>query len=369
MHISLESPKKTRQLSPFFTFFIMTGVQIGVGILGFERIITKEAGHDAWISVVITGLAVHLLIWMTYQILNTHQADLVTFHIELFGTVIGSFFNVTFLIYLLLLALTVLRTFVELIQVWMFPDVHQWVLAMLILTVAYAYVTKGLRVIVGLSVISLIITFPLLLASLFSLPDTHPENLLPIAVHTLPDILNGTKAMTLNILGFCVLFMIYPFIKNAPDSQKWTHIGVATNMTIYLLAILLTLMYFSEKQLKLNYWATITLWKVVDLSVIERFEYVGVSIWLFVALPSICLLIWSASRLLKRMSQWKQRTWLRCTCLLLFICSLPVVGRDGVEALNDVTSNIGFYMVYAYIPFLYLSTLIQRLIKKRGSSH
>ncbi|MBR8645717.1 GerAB/ArcD/ProY family transporter [[Brevibacterium] frigoritolerans] len=45
-----------------FCFFLMPGMQIGVGVLGFERIIAKEAGQDAWISVLISGLIINVLL-------------------------------------------------------------------------------------------------------------------------------------------------------------------------------------------------------------------------------------------------------------------------------------------------------------------
>ncbi|TSB47360.1 GerAB/ArcD/ProY family transporter [Alkalicoccobacillus porphyridii] len=363
------TPSKSRQLSPFFSFFMTTGVQISVGILGFERILTKYSGHDAWISVVFVGLAVHFFMWLSYQMLNHYQGDLVDVHTQTFGAFVGTLLNIYFLWYYSLLVFTVISTYIEVIQIWMFPDVKAWVLSLLLLVVSYAYVTKGLRVVLGLAVISLLITLPLLFANYFTLPDTHPDNILPVFDHSLKDILAGSKAMTLNILGFCVLFMCYPFFRKAPLSQKWSHLGIAFNMSLYLLAILLTTIYFSEDQLEQTVWATITLWKVVDLSVVERFEYIGVSIWLFVVLPSICLLLWSASRLLKRMLPWnqRQRTGLRIISLLLFGGSFFVVGREGVEALNDFTAKVGFYTIYGYIPILYLAFRIRVFWNKRRS--
>ncbi|MCM2676276.1 GerAB/ArcD/ProY family transporter [Alkalicoccobacillus plakortidis] len=359
----LDTPNETRMLSPFFSFFIIMSVQINVGILGFERIITKYSGHDAWISVVITGLFVHLFIWLTYQILNKNQGDLVSIHIKTFGVFIGTIMNIYFLCYFFLLSYTVIRTYVEIIQVWMFPDVKAWVLSLLLVILSYSYVTRGLRVITGFAIVSLLITLPLLFANYFTFPHTHPSNLLPIATHSVTDLFKGVRAMTLNILGFCVLFMVYPFLKNAPTSQKWSHLAIVFNMSLYLFAIILTTVYFSENQLEQTIWATITLWKVVDLSVVERFEYIGVSLWLFVVLPSFCLLLWAASRLTKRMLHWKQRTGLRLISILLFFCSFFLLGRSGVESLNDFTSNVGFYTIYFYIPFLFFSQKVSSRIQ------
>ncbi|HAJ3957491.1 TPA: GerAB/ArcD/ProY family transporter, partial [Escherichia coli] len=41
------------KVSPYFAFFLNHKIQIGVGILGFERYIAQSAGHDAWVAIII----------------------------------------------------------------------------------------------------------------------------------------------------------------------------------------------------------------------------------------------------------------------------------------------------------------------------
>ncbi|WYP26400.1 GerAB/ArcD/ProY family transporter [Alkalihalobacillus sp. FSL W8-0930] len=360
-----DHPDITRQLSPFFSFFIIIGVQISVGILGFERFIVIKAGHDAWISIIIAGLATHVIIWMMYTLLNKSNGDLVTIHLMTFGPYLGYLLNLFFICYYSLLAYTVICTYTEVLETWMFQDVYSWVFTLLFITIAYSYMTKGIRVVTGLAVLSLFIAFPLIVTIFFTLRDSQIENLEPIFNHSILDIVKGSKAMALNVLGLCVLLMIYPFFKNPRASQKWTHLGLFFNMSMYMIAIILTISYYSKTQLQQTIWPTITLWKAVNLGVIERFEYIGVSLWLFVVLPSICLLLWSASRLAKRVMPMKQRTWLRLLCLILFVLSFTINGRIKVETLNDITATIGFYVLFGYIPFLFICFVISQFLRKR----
>ena len=44
---------KTHTVSPYFTFLLLHSLQIGVGVLGYQRIISQFAGYDAWISLII----------------------------------------------------------------------------------------------------------------------------------------------------------------------------------------------------------------------------------------------------------------------------------------------------------------------------
>ncbi|AST97768.1 GerAB/ArcD/ProY family transporter [Shouchella clausii] len=359
-----QAPSESRLLSPFFSFFIVVGAQIGVGVLGFERIIATFSGQDAWLSVVLAGMTVHVLVWLLYGILKRGEGDLVAIHKAVLGKAVGGLLNLYFIGYFALLAYTVIRTYIEIIQMWMFVEVYVWVLFLLLVCLAYSYVTNGLRVVVGLCVIGLFVSAPLLLANYFGFTHANVSNLFPMFEHSPQAILLGSKAMTLNMLGFEVLLVAYPFLKNGPASQKWSHLAVFTTTLIYTLAIVLTTIYFNQNQLNQTIWATITLWKVVDLSVIERFEYIGISTWLFVVLPTICLLLWAASRIANQAFFIKQRTGLRLLIALLFVCSFFVVGRKEVNQLNDVTAEIGFWTIITYIPFLYIAQKVKLAVIK-----
>lgn len=52
---------KTHTVSPYFTFLLLHSLQIGVGVLGYQRIIAQFAGYDAWISLIIAGIATHIV--------------------------------------------------------------------------------------------------------------------------------------------------------------------------------------------------------------------------------------------------------------------------------------------------------------------
>lgn len=115
-------PNETKLISPFFVFFLMPGMQIGVGILGFERVIAKEAGQDAWLSVLISGLIINVLLWMCFKLLGRgpQTLDLVAIHKDLFGKWVGNVFNILFILYLIMISIILIRTYLEVIQVWMF---------------------------------------------------------------------------------------------------------------------------------------------------------------------------------------------------------------------------------------------------------
>lgn len=358
--------EESKQVSPFFSFYILVGMQVAVGILGFQRILTQHAGQDAWIAVLLSGLSIHVLLWFSYRILNKGKSDLVAIQKDLFGPFIGTLVNSYFIVYFSLFVLVVLRTYIEIIQVWMFPEVYPWVLAALFLFLLYTFVIGGLRVVVGISVLSFFIGLPLFLSHLFMFPHAQVSNLLPVLEHSFQEMMLATKAMTLNYLGFSVIFMIYPFLKQAPSSHKWAQAGVSFSVFTYLFTMITSLLYYNQTQLANTIWPTLTSWKIVNLSVVERFEYIGLSIWFFIVLSNLAIGLWAASRTAKRTFPVSQRNALRTIIVLLFGCSFLFVDRESIDRLNDFASDIGFYTIYVYIPLLYIiQTILYKVRKKR----
>ncbi len=358
-------PKVTKQVSPYLVFYLIHSMQIGVGILGFERYITASAGNNAWIPVITSGGSILILIWLSYRILNRGKNDIVAIQHEVFGKWLGGFLSFYFILYFTLFVLVLLRTYVEVIGVWIFPGVPPWIFLLIIMLIAYYYVIGGFRVITAISFLGIIYGLPLLLIKYFPLKESQVGNLLPLFDISFTDLLESTKGMTLNFLGFEVLFMFYPFIKNAPKSEKWAILGVSFSIFIYLVTMLISLMYFSQEQLKTTVWATLTLWKIVDLAIIERFEYIGICIWFFVVLPNICLGLWSASRGMHRLFSIKQKTSLRAICVLVLIAAFILRDRNDIDTLNNIVSQIGFYTIYLYIPFLFLFQYFSMKVRKK----
>lgn len=356
------------KVSPFFSYYLVQAIQIGVGILGFQRVLTKAVGNDAWMSIILGGIGVHVVIWMMYQILNKQNGDITDVHRVLFGKWIGSGFSILLIIYFCLLTITILRSYIEVVQVWMFPGIRISLFSIVILIIVFYIVNGGLRTVTGMAVLGVVLPAYLLFSLFYPLKYAFFENLLPIFDHSMIDILKSTKDVSLSVLGFETLLFYYPFFKEPKKSQKWAHLGSASTIFIYLLVMVVSIAYFSEEQLIRNIWATLTMLKIVQLPFVERIEYVAISSWLFVILPNLCLAMWSASRGAKRVFNKKQRPLLVVLILLVCAGSCVLKTREQVEMISDFTAQIGFYLIFGYIPFLFLFSTIFHRMKGRKSA-
>jgi spore germination protein (amino acid permease) len=350
----IQIPKKF-QVSAFLVFFLIHGTQFGVGALGYQRIIAMSAGYDAWIGIIIIGIITHIIVWMIYKICEKSEGDLASAHRLAFGKWLGNAFNLLFVLYFIFTVITVLRTYIEVIQVWLFPDLSTWFFSLFFLSLVFYIIAGGFRVITGIAFLGVILPSYLFLTIVIPYEYANFRNLLPIFDHSIKDILLSGKDMTLSMLGFETLLVFYPFLKNPEKSKKWAHFGVFVTSFIYLILALVTFAYFSEGKLEKNIWATLSIWKIIELPFVERVEYIGIANWCLIILPNVCIFLWCASRVAKRMSnKVKHRTALIIITTIVFILMTLFEDRKLINELNAYIGKVGFFMGYVYLPILFL---------------
>lgn len=89
------------------------------------------------------------------------DGDIVAIHEDVAGKFIGGLLSTFFTVYAAFLALTVLRTYIEVIQVWMFPHINTWGISIILVVVVYYFVSGGFRIVTALAFFSLILGTPL----------------------------------------------------------------------------------------------------------------------------------------------------------------------------------------------------------------
>lgn len=354
--------KESSKVAPFLALFLVHGGQVGVGILGFQRIIMKSAGYDSWITVILTGLFVSILLWLMYTVLKHTEDDQDIFDLnrKIFGKWIGSILNLVAVLYFFLSGLVVLRTFIEIIQVWMFPKMTIWPLVLVFVILIYYIIAGGFRTVAGIAFLGVLLPLPLLFVLLFPLKFAHFANLLPIVRIPVQEIVLSTKDMTISYLGFELLLVYYPFLREKEKTQKWAQYGVLMTTIIYTLVMIVSLSFYSEGQLSRSIWATLSLFKVVQMPFVERFEYIGISMWTIVMLPNITLTLWAASRMVKKQFEMTQQKALILLLALLFILTLFVSTRQQIDLLNSLFSISGMSLLGIYVPVLAVISYIRR---------
>ncbi|MCG7407297.1 spore germination protein [Paenibacillus sp. ACRRX] len=362
-------PKPHYMFQAYMLIFMVLNSQIGVGIFGFQRYIYRESGHDAWVSVLVAALFCHGSAWLIVSVLRRYEStDLYGIHRDVFGKWIGGFLSVLLMIHFSSITITIIRTYIEAVQSWIFPSFPTWLMVLMMLSLALYGGAGGIRVIVGMSLISFVIIF--LIASLYYYPLRYAQwtRLLPFLEASPSQILAGAKHMGFTMTGFEVIYFLYPFVRDKPKTMRNIQISIAISSVLLILVMVISIVYFSENQLLKGTWSSINMQKIVKYPFIERLEFVTLALWMITLIPTIMLITWITSNGLNRLFGFRQYRMRYVISGFIFICSILFVNRGQIDKLNDYISESAVIFSFAYPLFIYVAILIKSSLDKNRAS-
>lgn len=353
-------PQQSLLINAFFASYIMHDLQVGVGIHGFQRFIFLDAKHDAWISVLLAGGIVHIVTFFILRTLKLYgSTDIYGIHHDVYGKILGMLFNAIFISYCLFFTLLTLENYIEVVQAWIFPEMPVWFLSLSLFVLIIYGITGGIRVIVGICFFNVIITVWIVFLLIFPLQYADFSQLLPLFETNPSGILKGTHRMTLTVLGFEFFYVLYPHFKEKTKVQKFAHIGILLTTITYVSIMVISTAYFSPGQLEEDIWPTLSLFKIVKIPFIERFEYVTIAYWMIIILPNLLFTMWAAIRGMERGFNIGEKKSLWMFSIFLFVLSIFFKTRLEINELNSLFVKVGFYLGFCYPILLYFLTLLK----------
>lgn len=356
--------KVIHMISPFCVFFVIHGEQFGAGVLGFSRIIAKEAGYDAWVGVLFAGIVIHCLIWIMYNMLSLVDGSILDVHTYVLGPFLGKLFNIGFMLYFLLVSVSILRTYIEIVQVWLFPTASTLILATIFSILIYYIISSGFRVITGICIISIFASISYMMLCLYCLIKLgHFDNFLPMFNHDISEIFLAAKGSVYTMTGFEIILMIYPFIKFPKESHKFAQCSVLFSNFLYLLSAVSALAVFSEGQLSHIIWSQLSMTGVIQFSFLERIEYFVVCGYALIMVSSIILPLWAHTRGMREIFHVKQKYILSLSLIVTIIISILLKDRHTINNFITQISSLSLYLIFIYIPILCLVLHIKVKVK------
>ncbi|SHG20564.1 GerAB/ArcD/ProY family transporter [Ornithinibacillus halophilus] len=367
------SPKIRNNLKvrPLYILFMIFGLQVGVGIMGAPRFIFMESMQDSWISILIAWAAMVIVIYVMFQILKQYpNADIFGIQVDLFGKWVGSILGTIYILFFLASLLSVLLTYVNVIQLFLYPTFPPIIIGSSVLLLAHYCVIGGVRSVVGAAFLFSVL--PLWLLFLLYDPITRMDwyHFLPVFQSSIPELLKGAKSTTYTLTGFEILFVFYPFLTKKNKVLKPALFGVTATTILLLIFMIISIGYFSPDELKKDDWATLTLFKSVSYPFIERLDYIVVVGWMMVILPNLVILLWASSYGLKRLYRIKQKSSLHVTFVVLIVLVGFIKENHIIYKITDYVSQVSFWLIFVYPLILLPIVLIKKkwLSKKKKGS-
>ncbi|NIK70406.1 GerAB/ArcD/ProY family transporter [Paenibacillus sp. BK720] len=354
--------KENYAISGYFVFFLIAVTQAAATLFNFQSLALVHAGQDAWISIILMGVSLHLIIWMIYKMLGNPAKDVIDVHRTVFGKFMGNALSLIVVGYYFLMALFFLRSYMEVIQVWVFPSLRTWVIAGLFICIIYYVVSGGFRVVAGFSFFYLAL-IPMLFWFYFPTRQGDPGLLLPILNHSLTDVIKSSKSSCIIFFGLEPLLIYLPFLKSGQKHAKWAHFALLFSTFKYAAIMIVTLMFFSQGLLKHTLWPTMAMTQIIEFSFIARFEYVFIFMWQLTIIPTVCIPIWCCTRIMKRVCSIKPGLSLPFVLAALMLAALTLKERAQMDAFGTFVNECAIYFYFAYIPLLFIITWFAARLK------
>ncbi|WML41804.1 GerAB/ArcD/ProY family transporter [Neobacillus sp. OS1-2] len=341
-------------VNAYIAFFIIHTSQIGMGILGVPRIVFLEAKQDAWISVLLSGLFISVIIWMIISILGKYEnCNLYEIHENLFGRFIGSIINTFMVIYFIAALYSIIIAYVELSLTWGYEGVDEWVGVLVLLLVTIYAVSGGFRVIAGTCFLSFLMTIWLVFVFYQPLESINFTRILPVMSATPAQIMKGVFKTSFTMLGFETLFFIFPFIKEKKKLLFFSQLAIWSTTLIVFITTVISILFFSPKELEIHIWPVVSMISTVHFPFLERFEFIAVPLWILVIFPNLCLYLFISTKGVKQIFHLKQKHGIWVISIIIFITSFFVTKRVDNNLFFNQVGHVGFYLWFIYPILLY----------------
>ncbi|MFD1445964.1 GerAB/ArcD/ProY family transporter [Oceanobacillus profundus] len=361
--------KPNMRIQAFYLFFIIVSMQIGVGILGVPRLVFSEAKQDSWISILVAAAYVIIVLLVMLLILKQYDnADIHGIHRDIFGKWLGKIFSTVYILYFGIAFYSVLLTYIEVVKVFVFPDVSNFVMGLLLISLTIYGVLGGLRVIIGVSFVFGVLANWILFLLIHPALQIDFNHYLPLFQAPFVDILKGARATSYTFMGFEILFLVYPFIQNKNKVRITSLLAVSWSALLVLSATMLAIGFFSAEQLERREWAVLVLFKTQSFPFVERFDYIVVAELMMVVVPSLLFLMWGLTYSMKRVYKVKQKPTLYVVAIIFLIGTFFFEKHFETQRVINFAEQFGFWFIYVY-PFVLLPLVLfkKRLKKRKGA--
>ncbi|SER54468.1 spore germination protein (amino acid permease) [Gracilibacillus ureilyticus] len=361
--------EEKKLVSPYLLFFLMHSTQTGVGVLKFQSHIIEGAGRDSWISVFAFGLMLHIIFFMIVFILKqSDSGDILSFHKEVFGKIIGGLLNLVLACYFSFASLFTLHSYIDILQLWVFDGIHSWEFSLLFSIIIYYIVLGGFRIITAIAYWGVVIPSLLLLSLVYLLNYSEVSYILPLFNSELKDYVISARATAPTFLGFEAVLVFFPFIREREYSSKWGHLAIFYTTILYTTITIITLMFFSLGKLEHLTWPTLTMIKIIQFPFLERFEFIFIFTWLLVVMPVICIYLWSAIRSVKMTFPKVKQSFVLIGLLIVFhFVNSELIEMHFSYIMAQIIGTSGLVLLLCYIPLLFLIALVKKKMKNRAT--
>ncbi|WP_273852396.1 GerAB/ArcD/ProY family transporter [Guptibacillus spartinae] len=353
--------KTTNEINGSQLFFIIFQTQVGVGVLSLPYSLYAKAGADGWITLLITGVAIQLIIFMLYFLSQRFPTlTLYEYAPKIVGKYVAFVISILYIAFAIATAVIVLELFETTIKTWILFRTPMLAI-LLLLTVSGCYLALGKIKVMGrfYQFVSILI-LPLVIMAAYTLKDADIRYILPIGQSGVGTILKATQQGIVSMLGFEIVLFVYPYVQNKGKSalKSLTLANIAVT-SLYTFLTFATYVFFSPVQLQMIPEPIVYMLKGVSFVIVDRVDLLFLSIWIVSVMTSYVSYLYIAGRGIQHITKRKKATWpILIAAIIALTFSMFSHDRYTVEMISGYHAKASYFFALGFPLILLCFSLI-----------
>ncbi|REE70540.1 spore germination protein (amino acid permease) [Paenibacillus taihuensis] len=338
-------------------FFLIVKTQIGIGLLSLPSDIQHSAKGDSWLSVLLAGAVIQLLLLIYWRLLKKFQgANLSQIIVSLLGRYAGKALNLIYYVFFILIAAYASTLYVQLIRTWMLALTPGWMLFLLIIGTSLYLACDNLRVIARFFVLASMLFIVLVLISFLTFShETHLAYVLPLGQSGISPILEGSERTFFSMLGFEVSLYFVAQVQG----ERSGGIGVMSLSNVFVTIFYTYFVFICQIGLSPGALTQVNepvlyILKGLSYQLFDRIDLIFLTIWIIPMTATLVCYLAIAGKSLT-VKQPSYRKLVVFSAITVFACGWILSAQENLDVFSKWL-EYSYLIMIAAVPLLLLLT-------------
>ena len=339
------STHKKKLLNSYHVIFLVQSAMVGTGILTLPRDLSA-VGYSQLFFPLLFGLIATLTLWPMIW-LNTKYPNENLFRINeiLLGKGFGRVINLLIILHFTLLIAGVITKYMHLIQSNALPEQIMTIPVLLLLLLLIYIVNGGIKSIARFCILAFFLTIGIFYFTNWAIEKGDIRHFLPLFNFSSSEFFDAFKSGYLTILGYELIMFYFPYIKDQKKAFKNATIGIWISICLCYITVIVSVMYFSEWQLKHIEYSLLNVFKAGELSFVERFDIIGVTLWIFLVLTTVSVYLWSAKLGMESLLSKQKKNYSYVLATIIFIIAVIPLPREYQQKIFTGNNYLAYVLI------------------------
>ncbi|QDQ02159.1 GerAB/ArcD/ProY family transporter [Lysinibacillus fusiformis] len=353
------STNNQKVLNGYHVVFLVQSVMIGTGILSLPQKVSSLGYSQAFMPLlfgVIASLTLWPMIWINGKYPN---ANLFRINEILLGKWLGKIINFFFVLQFIVFCAGIISNYMHLIQSTALQE-QTITLPVFCFLLLLVYIVSGdIKSIARFCMLTIFIMIGMVFFTSWAFEKGEMSHFLPLFNFTGAEFYDAMKRGYLSILGYELIMFYYPYIVQQKKAFKHSLIGIWISILFCFITTAISVMYYSEWQLKNIEFSVLNLFKAGEFSFVERIDIIGITLWVFLILSTVATYLWCAKKGVDSLISKNSKVYLYILAIIIFFVVKMPFSRNFQDKLF-IGSNYVAYMMIIWPIFLSIVYLLRK---------